>query len=116
MSKTILITGAGSGFGKGAALELARKGHKVIAGVQIAPQKTELLAAAADAGVELANHSTRHYQRRGSPGRNAHGKRGTEPGGGPKPNTCPSRRLLRGKGALNSDWERTLLPKERTTP
>ncbi len=53
MSKTILITGAGSGFGKGAALELARKGHKVIAGVQIAPQKTELLAAAADAGVEL---------------------------------------------------------------
>lgn len=53
MSKTILITGAGSGFGKGAALELARKGHKVIAGVQIAPQKTELVADAADAGVEL---------------------------------------------------------------
>lgn len=33
MAKTILITGAGSGFGRGAALELARRGHKVIAGV-----------------------------------------------------------------------------------
>lgn len=53
MSKRILITGAASGFGKGAALELARRGHEVIAGVQIAPQSTELMAAAADEGVEL---------------------------------------------------------------
>ncbi len=53
MSKRILITGAASGFGKGAALELARRGHTVIAGVQIGPQATELMAAAADAGVEL---------------------------------------------------------------
>lgn len=31
MTKTILITGAGSGFGKGTSLELARRGHRVIA-------------------------------------------------------------------------------------
>ncbi|MGI9596268.1 MAG: SDR family oxidoreductase [Acidimicrobiales bacterium] len=53
MSKRILITGAASGFGKGAALELAKRGHSVIAGVQIAPQATELMAAAAEAGVEV---------------------------------------------------------------
>ena len=53
MAKRILITGAATGFGKGAALELARRGHSVIAGVQIAPQASELLAAAADAGVDL---------------------------------------------------------------
>ncbi|MEM9607234.1 MAG: SDR family oxidoreductase [Actinomycetota bacterium] len=53
MPKTILITGAASGFGRGAALELARRGHDVVAGVQIAPQVTELLAAAAEEGVEM---------------------------------------------------------------
>lgn len=53
MSKRILITGAGSGFGKGAALGLAKKGHHVIAGVQIEPQKSDLLQEAKNQGVEL---------------------------------------------------------------
>ena len=42
MPKTILITGAGSGFGEGAAIGMARKGHNVIATVQFSPQVTPL--------------------------------------------------------------------------
>jgi short-subunit dehydrogenase len=38
----ILITGAGSGFGEGAALGLAQNGHSVIAAVQTWPQVTAL--------------------------------------------------------------------------
>ena len=34
MPKTILITGAGSGFGKAAAIGMARNGHHIIATVQ----------------------------------------------------------------------------------
>jgi short-subunit dehydrogenase len=45
MPKTILITGAGSGFGRGAALELARRGHKVIAAVLTDEQTAELAKA-----------------------------------------------------------------------
>jgi NAD(P)-dependent dehydrogenase (short-subunit alcohol dehydrogenase family) len=42
MSKTILITGAGSGFGEAAAIGIAKNGHNVIATTQIAPQVTPL--------------------------------------------------------------------------
>src|SRR5262245_42093445 len=37
MSKTILITGAGSGFGEAAAIGIAKNGHHVIATVQVSP-------------------------------------------------------------------------------
>lgn len=53
MAKRILVTGAATGFGRGTALALAKRGHTVIAGVQIAPQVTELMKIAADAGVQL---------------------------------------------------------------
>ncbi len=51
MATTILVTGAGSGFGAGTALGLAREGHAVIAGVQISPQVTELRGRATAEGL-----------------------------------------------------------------
>ncbi|MEW2382335.1 SDR family oxidoreductase [Micromonospora sp. NPDC047707] len=42
MARTILITGAGSGFGEGAAIGLANAGHDVIATAQISPQVAQL--------------------------------------------------------------------------
>lgn len=45
MSKTVLITGAGSGFGRDAAVQLAVRGHKVIATVETEAQAAELAAA-----------------------------------------------------------------------
>jgi NAD(P)-dependent dehydrogenase (short-subunit alcohol dehydrogenase family) len=48
MSKTILITGAGSGFGEAASIGLAQKGHDVIATAQISPQVAALRRKAAD--------------------------------------------------------------------
>jgi len=45
MTRSVLITGAGSGFGRGAAIELAKRGHKVIATVETDKQAAELSAA-----------------------------------------------------------------------
>lgn len=41
-AKTILITGAAGGFGKGAALGMARNGHRIIATVHVSSQVTPL--------------------------------------------------------------------------
>jgi NAD(P)-dependent dehydrogenase (short-subunit alcohol dehydrogenase family) len=46
MTRTILITGAGSGLGEGAAIGLARQGQRVIAAAQMWPQATALQAKA----------------------------------------------------------------------
>ncbi|MBC9934689.1 SDR family oxidoreductase [Chitinophaga qingshengii] len=53
MSKTILITGAASGFGKIAAFKLAQKGHKVIATTQVYPQMSDLIREAKEKGIDL---------------------------------------------------------------
>lgn len=53
MSKTILITGAASGFGKIAAFDLVRKGHKVIATTQVYPQMSDLIREANEQEITL---------------------------------------------------------------
>lgn len=53
MTKRVLITGAGSGFGRGVALGLAKAGHEVIAACHIWPQVTELRAEAKQQGLTL---------------------------------------------------------------
>jgi NAD(P)-dependent dehydrogenase (short-subunit alcohol dehydrogenase family) len=52
-SKTILITGAGSGFGEAAAIGMAHQGHDIIATAQISPQVAALRSKAQKLG--LAN-------------------------------------------------------------
>ncbi|KMQ61579.1 short-chain dehydrogenase [Chryseobacterium angstadtii] len=53
MNKTILITGAASGFGKIAAFDLAQKGHNVIATTQVYPQMSDLIREAKEKGITL---------------------------------------------------------------
>ena len=52
MTKTILITGAGSGFAEVAAIGMAQAGHKVIATAQISPQVAALRQKATDLGLD----------------------------------------------------------------
>ena len=52
-TKTIVITGAGSGLGKEAAINLAKRGHKVIATTQYDRQAKELNILAQDTNIDL---------------------------------------------------------------
>lgn len=51
MPKTILVTGAGSGFGRSAAIGMAKNGHTVIATVQVSPQVMPLREEASRLGL-----------------------------------------------------------------
>lgn len=53
MAKKIFITGAGSGFGKLAALTLAQRGHNVTAGAHVGPQVQALRQEAKERGITL---------------------------------------------------------------
>jgi NAD(P)-dependent dehydrogenase (short-subunit alcohol dehydrogenase family) len=52
MAKTILITGAGSGLGEGAAIGMARNGHQVIATAQVSPQVAALRSKVDELGLK----------------------------------------------------------------
>lgn len=54
MKKKIFITGAGSGFGKIAALGLAQRGHHVIATAETGPQVQALRNEAKEKGIDLS--------------------------------------------------------------
>jgi NAD(P)-dependent dehydrogenase (short-subunit alcohol dehydrogenase family) len=51
-TKTIFITGAGSGFGEAAAIGMAQAGHNIIATAQISPQVAALRSKVADLGLD----------------------------------------------------------------
>jgi NAD(P)-dependent dehydrogenase (short-subunit alcohol dehydrogenase family) len=53
MKRKILVTGAGSGLGEGAAIGLSREGHDVIAGVQTWQQVSALRNKAEELGLSL---------------------------------------------------------------
>src|SRR5690349_9193596 len=57
-AKTVMITGAGSGFGKGASLALAERGHTVIATTETGAQAEELRAEAPQLTVETVDITT----------------------------------------------------------
>jgi NAD(P)-dependent dehydrogenase (short-subunit alcohol dehydrogenase family) len=63
MSKTIMITGAGSGFGRLAALELASRGHHVIATTETEDQAAALRAEAPQLQVEKLDVTTADVDR-----------------------------------------------------
>lgn len=52
MTKTILITGAGSGFAEAAAIGMAKAGHTIIATAQISPQVAALRNKVAELGLD----------------------------------------------------------------
>jgi NAD(P)-dependent dehydrogenase (short-subunit alcohol dehydrogenase family) len=58
MSTTVLITGAGSGFGRGASLALAARGHTVIATTETGAQADALRAEAPHLTVETLDITT----------------------------------------------------------
>ncbi len=63
MSKNVLITGAGSGFGKGASIALAARGHHVIATTETDEQAASLRADVAGIRVERLDVTTSDVDR-----------------------------------------------------
>lgn len=66
MGKNVLITGAGSGFGRGASLALAARGHHVIATTETADQADALRAEAPQLQVEVVDITTADVAKAGA--------------------------------------------------